>query len=327
MDEVDYSVLKTAIEWRKQQVLWLVTIVRTYGSSPRPAGSLLLIRPDGQFVGSVSGGCIEDDLVEKARNKQLSPTQISRLKYGGTDEEARLLGLPCGGVLDLVIEPILDFSWIELSLTRIAEHRLVTRNLDLATGHVVIEDGIPESQLAFDGMTLTIVYGPLWRLLIIGAGQTTTYLAQMAQALNFSVTVCDPRIEFRDQWHIPDTKLISDMPDDAVITQNVDSRTAVIAVSHDRKLDDMALLEALKSPAFYVGALGSKLNNDKRRERLALFDLSAEEIARLHGPIGINIHSKTPPEIAISILAHIISIKNQLSIAQEQSALACIATA
>jgi xanthine dehydrogenase accessory factor len=115
------------------------------------------------------------------------------------------------------------------------------------------------------------------------------------------------------------------MPDDAVITQNVDSRTAVIALSHDRKLDDMVLLEALKSPAFYVGALGSKVNNDKRRERLAMFDLCPAEIARLHGPIGINIHSRTPPEIAISILAHIISIKNELSIFNEQAVLACTA--
>jgi xanthine dehydrogenase accessory factor len=148
-------------------------------------------------------------------------------------------------------------------------------------------------------------------MLIIGAGQTSAYLARMAQALDYQVFVCDPRAEMRLTWDVPDTTLMSEMPDDAVLALQADNSTVIIALTHDPKLDDMALLEALKSPAFYVGALGSKANNAKRRERLAMFDLTAQEIDRLHGPVGLRIGSRTPPEIAVAILAHLISIRNQ----------------
>ena len=148
-------------------------------------------------------------------------------------------------------------------------------------------------------------------MLIIGAGQTSNYLARMAQALDYQVFVCDPRAEMRETWDVSDTVLMSEMPDDAVLALQADSATVIIALTHDPKLDDMALLEALKSPAFYVGALGSKANNKKRRERLAMFDLTDQEIARLHGPVGLRIGSRTPPEIAVAILAHLISVRNQ----------------
>lgn len=324
MDSADCSILKTALEWQKQEAIWLATVIKTYGSSPRPIGSMMLIRPDGGFVGSVSGGCIEDDIVEKARNRELSRTETTQLTYGGSREEGRRFGLPCGGTIELLIEPIVDFAWIQECLHLISEHRVVERTLDLATLGIQIKDTSNESYLSFDGSTLKTILGPTWRLLIIGAGQTSSYLAEMAIALNYQVVICDPREEFINLWDVPHTKIITDMPDDAILTQQVDSRTAVVAVTHDPKLDDMALLEALKSPAFYVGALGSKLNNDKRRERLAMFDLSQKEIARLHGPIGIDIHSKTPPEIAISILAHIISIKNQINAVNKASVEICV---
>jgi len=172
---------------------------------------------------------------------------------------------------------------------------------------------------------LTTVHGPCWRMLIIGAGQVSTYLARMAQALDYQVIVCDPRKGMHATWDVPDTTLTSEMPDDAVVALQPDASTVIIALTHDPKLDDMALLEALKSPAFYVGALGSKANNDKRRARLALFDLTAEEINRLHGPVGLNIGSRTPPEIAVSILAHLISLRNkQTEKDNEKIQVACI---
>jgi xanthine dehydrogenase accessory factor len=311
MDSVDLTVLRTAIEWQQNSVIWLVTVCKTYGSSPRPVGSMLLIRPNGDFIGSVSGGCIEDDLTDKARNSQLASNRITRLIYGGTREDDIKFSLPCGGTLDLIVEPIKDSRWLKESLHLIEQHLIVERVVNLDSLVVRISEATPESQFKLEDNQLTTVFGPTWRLLIIGAGQTSTYLAQIATGLNFEVIICDPRIEFSSKWEIPNTRIVSDMPDDVILTQQVDSRTAVVALTHDPKLDDMALLEALKSPAFYVGALGSKRNSDKRRERLAMFDLSADEIARLHGPIGIDIRSKTPPEIAISILAHIISVKNQ----------------
>jgi len=312
MDSVDLSVLKTLREWQAGEFsLWLVTVVETFGSSPRPQGAMLALRGDGLAVGSVSGGCIEDDLVLRAQRGQLPTDRCEVLTFGVTREEAKRFRLPCGGVIRLVIEPIQNADWVEQVLQLVQAHRLVRRTLHFNTLQVVLDNATRTDNFVFDGETLTTVHGPRWRMLIIGAGQTSGYLARMAQALDYQVIVCDPREEMRHTWDVPDTTLTSDMPDDAVLALQVDGSTVIIALTHDPKLDDMALLEALKSPAFYVGALGSLANNAKRRERLALFDLTDQEIARLHGPVGLNIGSRTPPEIAVSILAHLISVRNQ----------------
>ena len=312
MDSVDLSVLKTLREWQAGEFsLWLVTVVETFGSSPRPQGAMLALRGDGLAVGSVSGGCIEDDLVLRAQRGQLPTDRCEVLTFGVTREEAKRFRLPCGGVIRLVIEPIQNADWVEQVLQLVQAHRLVRRTLHFNTLQVVLDNASRTDNFVFDGETLTTVHGPRWRMLIIGAGQTSGYLARMAQALDYQVIVCDPREEMRHTWDVPDTTLTSDMPDDAVLALQVDGSTVIIALTHDPKLDDMALLEALKSPAFYVGALGSLANNVKRRERLALFDLTDQEIARLHGPVGLNIGSRTPPEIAVSILAHLISVRNQ----------------
>jgi xanthine dehydrogenase accessory factor len=312
MDSVDLSVLKTLYDWQTGSLpLWLVTVIDTFGSSPRPKGAMLAIRGDGLAVGSVSGGCIEDDLIRRAVQGHLKPDSCEVIIYGVTHQEARNFGLPCGGALQLVIEPVRDPDWIARVLQSIQSHRLISRTLHLETMQILLDNAIPSDVFAFDGVRLKTVHGPRWRLLIIGAGQTSSYLARMAQALDYQVTVCDPSNEMRQTWNVPDTVLMCEMPDDAVLAFQVDACTAIVALSHDPKMDDMALLEALKTPAFYIGALGSKVNNDKRRERLALFDLSQEEIARLHGPVGLSIGSRTPPEIAVSILAHMISVRNQ----------------
>ena len=312
MDSVDLSVLKTLREWQAgEQPLWLVTVVETFGSSPRPPGAMLALSGDGLTVGSVSGGCIEDELVQRAQHGELPVDRGALLTFGVTSEEAMRFMLPCGGVLRLVVEPVRSADWVEQMLQLVQAHRLVKRTLHLDTLHVELDDAGRTEHISFDGATLTTVHGPRWRMLIIGAGQTSAYLARMAQALDYQVIVCDPRAEMRRTWDVPDTKLLGDMPDDAVQALHPNATTVIIALTHDPKLDDMALLEALKSPAFYVGALGSKANNAKRRERLAMFDLTDQQIARLHGPVGLRIGSRTPPEIAVSILAHLISVRNQ----------------
>jgi xanthine dehydrogenase accessory factor len=330
MDSVDLSVLKTLREWQAGDLpLWLVTVVETFGSSPRPPGAMLALRGDGLAVGSVSGGCIEDDLVLRAKRGELPADRCGVLTFGVTREEAKRFRLPCGGVIRVVVEPVKNrepvqvrepvqsrepvrnTDWVEQVLQLVHAHRLVRRTLHLDSLQSELYDAGRTDNISFDGATLVTVHGPRWRLLIIGAGQTSAYLARMAQALDYQVFVCDPRAEMRHTWDVPDTTLMSEMPDDAVLALQADNATVVIALTHDPKLDDMALLEALKSPAFYVGALGSLANNKKRRERLAMFDLTAEEIDRLHGPVGLNIGSRTPPEIAVSILAHLISIRNQ----------------
>jgi len=312
MDSVDLSVLKTLRYWQAgDQPLWLVTVVETFGSSPRPPGAMLAVCGDGRAVGSVSGGCIEDDLASRARRGELPVDRGDLLTFGVTSEEARRFRLPCGGVIRVVVEPVKTAGWVEQVLQRIRAHRLVKRTMHLDTLHVELDDAGGTENISFDGHTLTTLYGPRWRMLVIGAGQTSAYLARMAQALDYQVIVCDPRAEMRETWDVPDTTLLNDMPDDAVLALHPDAKTVIIALTHDPKLDDMALLEALKSPAFYVGALGSNANNAKRRERLAMFDLNDQQIARLHGPVGMSIGSRTPPEIAVSILAHLISLRNQ----------------
>jgi xanthine dehydrogenase accessory factor len=316
LDSVDLQVLKSAREWvqRGHRVV-LATVVKTWGSAPRPIGALTAIRDDGMVEGSVSGGCVEDDMIARVRSRDLVQDKPASTSYGVSAEEAQRFGLPCGGTLELVLEPLGPQSGLDELLARVERHELVKRKLDMETGGVEIAAGKWSDQLAFDGRSLTSIHGPHWRLLIVGAGQLSKYLAQMAQALDYKVTVCDPREEYADIWDVPGVDVNRGMPDDVVLAMNIDAHSAVVTLTHDPKLDDMALLEALKSPAFYVGAIGSKKNNDARRARLADFDLSQREIDRLHGPVGLKIGSKTPPEIAVAILAEMTAVKNGVQLA------------
>ena len=311
MDSVDLQVLRTSVAWRAEgRRVVLATIVETWGSSPRPPGAMLAIRDDGQVAGSVSGGCVEDDLIYKIRNQSLAVGRPEIAIYGVTKEEAQRFGLPWGGTLKLVLEPVSAESRLEELLGRVERHELVARALNMRSGRVTLSSAGRDDQLSFDDNVLKSVHGPRWRLLIIGAGQLSKYVAQMAQALDYQVTVCDPRAEYADTWDVEGAQLDRGMPDDVVLGMSLDARSAVVAVTHDPKLDDLALIEALKSPAFYVGALGSRLNTEKRRERLQQFDLSRAELERLHGPVGLRIGSKTPPEIAVSILAEITAVRH-----------------
>jgi len=315
MDSVDLQVLKSAHDWVKDgRRVVMVTVIHTWGSAPRPIGALAAIRDDGTVVGSVSGGCIEDDMIEQVRAGKLVGDKPATTKYGVSAEEAKRFGLPCGGTLELVLEPLTRASGIDELLERVGRHELVSRRLDMESGRVAMAPALANDQLAFDGRTLVTVHGPRWRMLIIGAGQLSAFLAQMAQGLDYEVTICDPRPEYADGWGVAGAALKRGMPDDVVLEMNPDGHTAVVTLTHDPKLDDMALLEALKSPAFYVGAIGSRKNNDARRRRLAEFDLSQEEIARLHGPIGLKIGARTPPEIAIAILAEMTAVRNGVTL-------------
>ncbi len=315
MDSVDTEVLKSAVAWLEAgHTATLATVVRTWGSAPRPVGAMLVIRDDGHVVGSVSGGCVEDDLIERVKAHQMEGGAPEVVTYGVTAEQAARFGLPCGGTLQLVLEPVKAESQLKELLDIIGRHELVARTLVMKSGEVKLESGRWSDLLEFDGNILKSIHGPRWRLLIIGAGQTSRFLAQFAQALDYQVTVCDPREEYADEWNVPGVILVRSYPDDAVLELNPDPHLAVVAVTHDPKLDDAALTEALKSPAFYVGALGSRVNNEKRRKRLADFDLSAAEIARLHGPVGLKIGSKTPAEIAIAIMAEMTAVRRGIKL-------------
>jgi xanthine dehydrogenase accessory factor len=314
MDSVDIEVLRSAEEWRKAgHRATLGTVVKTWGSAPRPVGALVAIRDDGQIAGSVSGGCVEDDLVEKVRAKAVAADRPQLMTYGVTNEEATRWGLPCGGTLQVVLEPLSEASGVAQLLQTVSRQQLVRRRLDMESGQATLEPGQWQDALEFDGKVLTTVHGPRWRLVLIGAGQLTRYLAEMARMLDYHVVVVDPREEYADSWNLPGVPVSREMPDDVIAKLNLDGHSAVVALTHDPKLDDMALLEALKSAAFYVGAIGSKKNNDARRKRLHEFDLSEGEIARLHGPVGLYIGSKTPPEIAVAILAEMTATRHGIA--------------
>ncbi len=323
MQSLDLRVLQDALQWRQGgHAVSLVTVVETWGSAPRPPGALLAIRDDGVLSGSVSGGCVEDDLMartqaafQSAGAAPVRPT-ATVWSYGVTQDEATRFGLPCGGTLRLVQEPLLDTTWVVQVLQRTAAHQLVARSLTLASAAVELSEARRGDTLQFDGKVLRTVFGPQWRLLLIGAGQLSQAVAQIATMLDFEVLVCDPREAYGAAWlsTLEGVRRVPGMPDDAVCALEPDVHTAIVALTHDPKLDDMALIEALQSRAFYVGALGSRRNQHARKQRLAEhFGLSAEALARLHGPVGLALGAKTPAEIAVSIVAEIIQHKYRVA--------------
>ena len=315
MNSTDLSVLKSAVSWLKAgHSVAIATVVQTWGSAPRPVGSWLAIRQDGQVAGSVSGGCVEDDLISRVQTEILTRITPEMVVYGVSQEEAARFGLPCGGTLRLLVEPKPELAVLEKLLNAIASHQVTKRTVNLATGKSTLQAGNRNDVFHCTATDMCKTYGPRWRMVIIGAGQLSLYTADFALAADFEVIVIDPREEYAEGLHRDDVTFIKGMPDDVLLEIGVDPHTAVVALTHDPKLDDMALMEALKSPAFYVGALGSRKNTENRKERLLDFDVSKEQVERLHGPVGLYIGALTPPEIAISILAEVIAVKYGIAV-------------
>ena len=310
MNSTDLSVLKSALTWLQDgHSVAIATVVQTWGSAPRPVGSWLAIRDDGQVAGSVSGGCVEDDLISRVQNDILTRSTPEIVVYGVSQEEAARFGLPCGGSLRLLVEPKPELEVLEKLLAYISTHQITRRSVNLQNGKSTLSPGSQNDEFILTDTEMRTSYGPRWRMIIIGAGQLSLYTADFALAADFEVIVIDPRDEYVEGINRDDVRFIRGMPDDVLLELNVDSHTAVVALTHDPKLDDMALMEALKSPAFYVGALGSRKNTQKRKERLLEFDISKEQVEKLYGPVGLDIGALTPPEIAVSILAEVIAVK------------------
>ncbi|WP_241050539.1 XdhC family protein [Achromobacter xylosoxidans] len=320
MESVDVRVLRAARDWAMagERVL-LATVARTWGSSPRPTGSMMALREDGRCVGSVSGGCIEDDLVlryTRAHGGAGMPRSTpERVRYGVHADDAHRFGLPCGGTLELLLEFDPDVAALDALVRQLESGQLVWRTVDCATGAVTQAPASAPQALHFDGATLSNTLGPQYRMLLIGAGALAEYVATMALFNDFAVTLCDPRVEHLGAWSVQGVRLTTEMPDDAVRAMRPDTRTCIVALSHDPKLDDLALLEALHSPAFYVGAIGSRRNTDLRRQRLIEhFDETEESLKRLRAPVGLYIGSRTPAEIAVSVMAEILAVKNGVAL-------------
>lgn len=315
MNSTDLSVLRSAVEWLQSgQSVAIATVVQTWGSAPRPVGSWLAIRADGQVAGSVSGGCVEDDLIRRVQTEILTRNTPEMVVYGVTQQEAARFGLPCGGTLRLLVEPKPELAVLEKLLENISSHQITRRSVSLSTGKSTLTLGDRSDEFVCTEQEMQTTYGPRWRMVIIGAGQLSLYTADFALASDFEVIVIDPREEYAEGLNRTDITFSKGMPDDVLLEIGVDSHTAVVALTHDPKLDDMALMEALKSPAFYVGALGSRKNTKKRKGRLLEFDVSQEQVEKLHGPVGLYIGALTPPEIAVSILAEVIAVKYGISV-------------
>lgn len=316
MHAVDEEVIRKVQAWLDEgRNCWLATVIGTWGSSPRPVGSLLACDPDGHIVGSLSGGCVEDDLLEKLTRGELARDQAQFFTYGVSDEESEKFGLPCGGSLRIVIEPLQPDAdtraHVDHLTAALTERRHVRRTVDLSTQVKLALDADGYTPLEWDEATqrLNHTYGPQQQLFIIGAGMVSQYLASMALSLDYAITVCDPRQQMLDDFPVEGINRVCDMPDDAIRAMASDASSAIVALTHDPRIDDMGLMEALKTDAFYVGALGSSRTSANRRERLKELDLTDAELDRLHAPVGLPIGSKTPPEIAVAILAEITAVK------------------
>lgn len=310
MNSTDYQVLQSAISWLQDgKRVALATVVQTWGSSPRPVGSWLAIREDGQVVGSVSGGCVEDDLIRRVQTEILTRTSPELVKYGVSKDEAVRFGLPCGGTLQLLVEPRPELAILEAIMSGIKKRSIVLREVNALTGQSTLSIGNRSTQFQFSNEKMQTIYGPRWRMFIIGAGQLSLCLASFALTSDFDITIIDPREEYAEGIRSEGIQFIQGMPDDVMQELGVDSHTAIVALTHDPKIDDLALIDALQSEAFYVGALGSHTNTQKRKERLREFNLSTEQLERLHGPVGLAIGALTPPEIAVSIMAEVIAVK------------------
>ena len=297
------DVLNQANTWHKDgHDVELVTVVNTFGSSPRPVGSMAAVRHDGLLVGSVSGGCIEKQLVERMRSGEHSHSTAYRI----SDEEAKRHGLLCGGQIELVFETLTPLSQLEELQTRMANKVRTRRTLNLATGEVQLTDAAREDKFEYQDNTVVNVIGPNYHLLIIGANELARFTAEFAIAVDFSVTVAEPRKEFLASWPSSQVAALDSMPDDAVKELSHHEHCGVLALTHDPNLDDLALMEALERDLFYVGALGSKRSHEKRLHRLRGFDITEDKLSLIQAPIGLSIGSRTSAEIAISIVAELI---------------------
>ncbi len=313
MHAYELQVIDAALRWRALgHRVHLATVLATHGASPRPAGSMAVIRDDGLVVGSVSGGCIEDDLIHEVRH---APTGLASARpairvFGADAHEQARYRLPCNNTVRIAIESAWDPQPLHQAVEAIGRQRTVRRCVAFADGRSWLEEADGADKFEQTEAFFAVSLGPRQRALLIGAGELGHHVAALLRTLEFAVRVCEPREEYAQAWTLPGLPLERRMPDDWIVECRPDGRTAVLALAHDPKLDELALIEALKTPAFYVGAIGSAATTFKRRQRLALFDLEPAQIRRLRGPVGLPISSRTPAEIAVSIAADLIQVRN-----------------
>ena len=304
---------------RSDKPVWLCTILKTWGSSPRPIGAMMACTPDGELLGSLSGGCIEEDFLEQLRDGSLKSQYDAAgrpftVRYGETEAEQARLKLPCSGQLHVLLEYIAatesNRAVFRKLTANLENHNKISRVVNLESGQISSDDHSSEDAVVMEGNVMTHSLSPMYRLLLLGAGDVARYVAEMALALEYDVMLCDPRPKYLNNWYVDGVETTSRLPDDVVRERFSNPYSGIIALAHDPRVDDMALMEALKTDAFYIGAMGSERTSAARRERLPELGLNKDEIDSLHAPIGFEIQSKTPAEIAISIMAEVTAVRH-----------------
>lgn len=322
VQSTEYRVIEALIHWLSEgHSAWLCTIVKTWGSSPRPAGSVLAFHPALGIVGSLSGGCIEEALIRKLSSESQgakSTNSAYLYDYAISADDQIQYSLPCGGQLTLLVESIeptpINIQHFKAIQDALHHRKRIRREVSLSNGVMSLSveaNTVTGSCIVESPASVATLFGPTFKMLLLGAGEVSQYVATMAISVDFAVTLCDPRKTYLNGWHHEGVEVVQCLPDDLVRERFSDPYCAILALAHDPRVDDMALMEALKTDAFYIGAMGSLRTSASRRERLAQLDCHPDEIRKLHSPIGFDIGSKKPAEIAISIVAQVLAERHQ----------------
>jgi xanthine dehydrogenase accessory factor len=326
MQHLDNQVIAQASDWLAHHPVWLCTVLTTYGSSPRAPGALMVANASGHFCGSLSGGCVEEDFLQRiAAGEYQQASQIVRYGEGGLTPN---IALPCGGSLDVLIEYLPatqnNMDYLQRMGMALAGHYALTKSLTLpaACDHLELTNYHNATQVMRNDDCITLHLAAPPRLLIAGLSSVALYCADFACALGFEVVVCECREDVLENF-LPalkaDIRLEKQFPARYLEENSCHANTAIVALTHDPRMDDLTLMEAVNTPAFYIGAMGSQRNSARRRERLqTIADFTTEDFSRLHAPVGLPIGSKTPAEIALAVMADIVKHKN--GIAQENAA-------
>jgi len=312
LDYEDIEIIRQSLDYLKNDsFITFCTVARTWGSSPRPPGALLVISEQGIHFGSVSGGCIEDDLLLKYNEGVFDHGKTTTLTYNASNADTAHVKIPCGSTLEIVIERISDSHQLKTIYEHLCNGQTISRLTQINENTSSIETtGSPDRDFFYNEQYLKRSFGPGWRIIITGANDVSAYVARLGKMLGYSIIICEPRKNHLSSWTLQGCEITSLMPDDAVDKYAINFSTVVLSLSHDLKLDDMTLLRALELDLFYVGAIGSKKSQHTRLQRLTELGLSQDSLKKLHAPVGLNINSKIPAEIAVSIFAELTLLRN-----------------
>ncbi|MAD46289.1 MAG: XshC-Cox1 family protein [Oceanospirillaceae bacterium] len=312
MQHLDTLVAEQALNWLNEgETVWFCTVLSTFGSSPREPGSTMVARANGQHTGSLSGGCVEDDFLERLQQGEFAE-RVRQERYGeGGQSDRPQIQLPCGGLLDVLIERLTpdetNIRHMQDLLATLQGQQPMLRSVSLSDGSMQLTptDTQGGQRIKTIGDRIHIRVGPAQRLIIAGLSSVSRYCAEFAVAMGYDVIVCEPREEEYQDFSCPGARLETLMPSAFIKREgNVHAQTAIVAMTHDPRIDDLAMIEAVKTRAFYIGVMGSRKTSDNRAARLMRSGgLSAEQIERIHMPIGLSLGSKTPAEIALAVMA------------------------